>query len=273
MAEMWDSVAPGWERNAEFVDEHIAAGTEILLDEAAIGAGDTVIDLATGPGGAGVAAATRVGPDGRIVLADAAGEMVAAAARRTAGDPRIATMVCDQTAIDAPDASFDAVIVRHGLMFAEDPVAAVREAARVLRPGRRYAAMTWDRRDANPWLGLTLDAVSEHVGAPIPPPGVRGPFSLDEPELLVAAFGDAGLEDVRARTIATPMAGDSLEDWWDRVVSLAGPLAIVLAQMEPEARAAIRERALALGAAAARRKGDGIVLDGSVIVASGRRPG
>lgn len=271
MAEMWDSVAPGWERHAAFVDGHVAVGTEMLLDEAAVGPGDTVLDLATGPGGAGVAAAGRVGPDGRVVLADVAPEMVAAAARRTDGDPRISTIVCDQTAIDAPDASFDAVIVRHGLMFAEDPVAAVREAARVLRPGRRYAAMTWDRRDANPWLGLTLDAVSEQLGAPIPPPGMRGPFSLDEPDLLVAAFGDAGLEDVRARTVSTPMAAASLEDWWDRVLALAGPLAIVLANMDPDARAAVRDRALRLGAAAARRSEDGITLAGSVIVASGRR--
>ncbi|MEZ5123312.1 MAG: methyltransferase domain-containing protein [Solirubrobacterales bacterium] len=271
MAEMWDSVASGWERNAQFVDAHIAPATELLLDEATIGPGDRVLDLATGPGGAGVAAAERVGDGGRVVLADVAGEMVAAAGRRTADDPRITTLVCDQMAIDAPDESFDAVIVRHGLMFAEDPVAAVREAARVLRSGRRYAAMTWDRRDANPWLGVTLDAVSEHIGAPVPPPGIRGPFSLDEPDLLVAAFGDAGLEDVRARTVATPMTAASLEDWWDRVLALAGPLAVVLANMEPEARAAVRERALRLGEAAARRTGDGITLAGSVIVASGRR--
>jgi len=268
---MWNSVARAWERNAAFVDDQVAPATEVLLDEAAIGPGDRVLDLATGPGGAGVAAAGRVGPEGRVVLADVAGEMVAAAARRTAGDPRITTIVCDQLAIDAADESFDAVIVRHGLMFVENPVAAIREAARVLRPGRRYAAMTWDRREANPWLGLTLDAVTEQIGAPIPPPGVRGPFSLDDSDRLVAALADAGLEDVRASTVATPMAAASLEDWWEHVLALAGPLAIVLAGMEPQLRDEIREGALRLGAAAARSTGDGIVLDGAAIVASGRR--
>lgn len=39
-------------------------------------------------------------------------------------------------------------------MFVEEPIAAVREAARVAKPGGRYAVMTWDRRSANPWLAL-----------------------------------------------------------------------------------------------------------------------
>jgi hypothetical protein len=36
MSEMWNSVAPGWEANAEFVDEHLAAATDALLDAAEI---------------------------------------------------------------------------------------------------------------------------------------------------------------------------------------------------------------------------------------------
>ena len=53
-------------------------------------------------------------------------------------------------------------------------------AERVLRAGGRYATMTWDRRELNPWLGLVLDAVSEQFGVPFPPPTVRGPFSLED---------------------------------------------------------------------------------------------
>ena len=40
----------------------------------------------------------------------------------------MSTAVFDQSEIVAEDGHFDAVISRHGLMFAEDPVAAVREA-------------------------------------------------------------------------------------------------------------------------------------------------
>ncbi len=96
--------------------------------------------------------------------------MVQAAARRAAALPQVTTLVCDELQLEAADESFDAVLCRHGLMFVDDPADAVREARRVLRPGGRYVAMTWDAREANPWLGLILDAVGEQFGVPFPPP-------------------------------------------------------------------------------------------------------
>jgi ubiquinone/menaquinone biosynthesis C-methylase UbiE len=272
MSEMWNSVAAAWERNADFVDEHMAGATEALLDAARVTEGDAVLDLATGPGGAGLAASRRVGPAGRVVLADDAAEMVAVAARRADGRAGVSTAVFDQCAIDAVDGSFDAAISRHGLMFVADPAIAVREAMRVLRPAGCYAAMTWDRRGANPWLGLVLDAVGEQFGVPFPPPGIAGPFSLSAPDDLVTAFEEGGLEDVEVTSMATPMPAASLDAWWERVPQLAGPLATALEAMEPAVRDAIRQRALAAAEATARRVGDGIVLDGSVLIASGRRP-
>ena len=82
MSEMWDRVAPGWEANATFVDAQLALATDALLDAAGVGEGDAVLDLAAGPGGAGLAAAKRVGPTGRVVLSDVAAEMMAVAGRR-----------------------------------------------------------------------------------------------------------------------------------------------------------------------------------------------
>ena len=272
MSDMWDSVAPGWEANAGFVDEQLALATAALLDTAQIGEGDRVLDLAAGPGGAGLAAAQRVGSSGRVVLSDVAAEMVAVAAKRASTDARLGTAVFDQGAIDFGDASFDAVINRHGLMFVEDPAQTVAEAVRVLRASGRYAVMTWDRRQANPWLGLVLDAVSAQFGVPFPPPNVRGPFSLDTPDLLTSELRDGGLEDVTVHAMATPMRAASLEEWWERVPKLAGPLAIALAGMEADVRDQIRERAIQSGAQAAASEQDGIRFEGSVLIGSGRKP-
>ena len=271
VSEMWDSVAPGWEANAGFVDAQLALATEALLDAAQIGAGDQVLDLAAGPGGAGLAAARRVGSTGSVVLSDVAGEMVAVAAKRASGEAQVSTVVFDQSAIDFGDASFDAVINRHGLMFVEDPVQTVAEAVRVLRGGGRYAVMTWDRREANPWLGLALDAVSAQFGVPFPPPNVRGPFSLDTPDLLTSVLRDAGLKDVTVEAMSTPMHAASLGEWWERVPKLAGPLAIALAGMEADVRDAIGERAMQSGAKTATSDQDGIVFEGSVLVGSGHK--
>jgi SAM-dependent methyltransferase len=269
---MWNSVAAAWERNAEAVDKQLGAATEALLDAAGIGPGDSVLDVAAGPGGAGIAAASRVGPSGRVLLADDAPAMVAAAARRAAGRAAIETAVFDMSSIAAPDGSFDAVISRHGLMFAEDRIVAVGEAMRVLRPGRRYATMTWGRREDNPWLGLILDAVGEQFGVPFPPPGVAGPFALDDPRELASVLESVGFEDVHVDSVPTPLSGASLEAWWERVPELAGPLAVALQGMEADTRDAIRQRALDAAAPLVREHEDGITLDGSVLIASGRRP-
>lgn len=267
---MWNSVAPAWERHADLVDTQLAAATQTLLDAAAVGAGSAVLEVAAGPGGAGLAAAARVGPGGSVVLSDDAPAMVEAAGRRAQDDARVTTRMCDQMRIEAPDASFDAVICRHGLMFAEPPVDAVREAARVLRPGGRYATMTWDARTANPWLGVVLDAVGEQFGVPFPPPTIPGPFAIDDPEALAGLLRDAGLEDVEVTRVATPMHAPSLEEWWARVPELAGPLAMALAGMEAEVREQIRARAMTAGAAVARSAADGgIEMDGSVLIGAG----
>ncbi len=269
---MWDSVAPGWEANAGFVDGQLALATEAMLDAAGVGEGDAVLDLAAGPGGAGLAAAERVGSSGSVVLADVAGEMTAVAARRASATAQVSTAVFDQSAIPSAEVSFDAVINRHGLMFAEDPVAAVAEAVRVLRPGRRYAAMTWDRRELNPWLGLVLDAVSDQFGVPFPPPNVRGPFSLDNVDALTSVLEAGGLLEVTVHTIATPMHAASLDDWWERVPKLAGPLAVALAGMEANVREAIAQRAKRSGAERVSHDADGLVFPGSVLIGSGQRP-
>jgi SAM-dependent methyltransferase len=271
MSEMWDSVAPGWEANAEFVDEQLAVATEALLDAAQIGEGDRVLDLAAGPGGAGLAAAQRVGSTGRVVLSDVAAAMVAVAAGRASADAQVSTAVFDQSAIDFGDASFDAVINRHGLMLVEDPAKTVAEGVRVLRAGGRYAVMTWDRREVNPWLGLVLDAVSTQFGVPFPPPNVRGPFSLDTPDVLTSVLRDGGLEDVAVEAMSTPMHAASLAEWWERVPKLAGPLAIALAGMDADVRDAIGERAMQSGTKTAASEEDGIVFEGSVLIGSGHK--
>ena len=271
MSEMWDSVAGAWERNAEFVDAQLAAATAAMLDAAQIGLGDAVLDVGAGPGGAGIAAAARVGRSGTVVLSDVAPEMVQAAGRRAADLPQVSTLVCDEVRIDAADETFDAVICRHGLMFPDEPAAAVREARRVLRADGRYVAITWDAREANPWLGLVLDAVGEQFGVPFPPPNVPGPFSLGDPAVLAEALASGGLLDVEVVRMATPMHGASLDAWWELVPQLAGPLAMALAGMEDNVREEIRTRALQYGAAAAQPGDEGIELAGSVLIASGRR--
>lgn len=85
------------------------------------------------------------------------------------------------------------------------------------------------------------------------------------------ALREGGLTEVTADRIAAPMPTRALEEWWERVPQLTGPLALVLPTLAPDVRDAIRQRALDYGRAAARQTPDGLEFGGSVLVGSGRR--
>ena len=179
---MWASVAGAWGESADYVDEHAAVMTERLLELGDPRPGERVLELACGAGGLGLAAAERVGPEGEVVLSDVVAEMTDIAAARAAdrGVAIVRTAVLDIEAIDQPGEAYDVVLCREGLMFALEPARAAGEIDRILRPGGRFAVSVWGPRERNPWLGVALDAVSEQLGVPVPPPGVPGPFTLSE---------------------------------------------------------------------------------------------
>jgi SAM-dependent methyltransferase len=154
-------------------------------------------------------------------------------------------------------------------MFALDPARAAREIRRVLRPGGRVALAVWGPRERNPWLGVVFDAVSAQVGAPVPPPGVPGPFSLEDAGKLAGLLFDAELADVVVSEIPVPLRAASFEEWWVRTTALAGPLAKVLAALPQEAQQALRARVReAIGAY---ETPAGLEFPGITLLATGRR--
>ena len=133
--------------------------------------------------------------------------------------------------IDEPDGSYDVVLCREGLMFAADPARAAREIERVLRPAGRVALAVWAQRERNPWLAVVFDAVSAQIGAPVPPPGIPGPFALGDPARLADILTAAGLAGVTVDEVAVPLRAASFEQWWNRTSTLSGPLAKILATL------------------------------------------
>jgi ubiquinone/menaquinone biosynthesis C-methylase UbiE len=269
---MWASVAPEWGARADEHDAARAAITERMLAAVALQPGERVLELACGAGGAGLAAAEAVGPTGEVVVSDVAAEMAAIAAERAAarGLANVRSLTLDLEEIDQPDASYDVVLCRDGLMFAFDLARAARELRRVLRPGGRVAVAVWGPRAANPWLSLAFDAVTAETGIPVPPPGVPGPFALDDPERVRALLAGAPLTDVAVEEVAVPMTMPSFDAWWARTQAVAGPLVKLLAALPAEQRDAIEARLRE--ATAPYTDGDGrLDLPGLNLVASARR--
>jgi ubiquinone/menaquinone biosynthesis C-methylase UbiE len=127
------------------------------LDAMGIDGALRVLDLGCGTGLAARAIARRADFSGTVLGIDLSPHLVAAAqrlAREEGVDGRLDFRTGDARAVEAADATFDAVIAHTLVSHVEHPSLVVREAARVLRPGGMlgifdgdYASLTFGHAD------------------------------------------------------------------------------------------------------------------------------
>ena len=114
-----------------------------LVGIARIGAGDRVLDVGTGAGVVAAAAAGKVGTTGRIVGIDISEAMLAMARQGATArglDERIQYQLMDAEALELEDGSRDVVVSLFALLHLPDPLRALQQMRRVLRPGGRLVA-------------------------------------------------------------------------------------------------------------------------------------
>lgn len=124
-----------------------------------IGPGHTVVDLGCGHGGPGLWVAQQTGASLiGIDLSPVGIDLARCRSVELSLDERAQFQVGDIAATGLPDAACDAAMSLDVLPFLPDQAAAVREVARMLRPGGRFAFTTWEE------LGDT--ALESHALAP-----------------------------------------------------------------------------------------------------------
>jgi ubiquinone/menaquinone biosynthesis C-methylase UbiE len=132
-----------------------------LLQAVGIGAGQRVLDVATGTGTAALFAADRVGPTGRVVGVDISLPMLRVARPKVASE-EIAWMAMEGQALALRDGSFEAVTCQLGLMFFPDPQRGLAEFRRVLSPFGRVGLAVLSRPDGFPY-GIVFEALAGRV--------------------------------------------------------------------------------------------------------------
>jgi ubiquinone/menaquinone biosynthesis C-methylase UbiE len=172
-----------------------------------------LLDVGCGPGTITVDLAALVAP-GRVLGVDRAQSVIDEARAAAAAAGAAASFeVGDVYALDLPDDSFDVVHAHQVLQHLSDPVAALREMARVCRPGGLlavrdvdYAAVTLHPHDPvlDRWLEL-YSTVARRNGAE-PDAGRR----------LLAWAHAAGLRDVTPSTSSWCFATPADREWWGR---------------------------------------------------------
>ncbi len=205
--DQWQDAAEAWHRWGPTLEQWLGQATELMLDQAHVGPGARVLDLAAGAGGQAIAAARRVGPSGSVLATDISPAILAYAAdaARATGLANVETREMDGEALELEDGTFDAVISRVGLIYFPDQQRALREIHRVLRPGGRLSAIVYSTAERNPFFSIPVTIIRRIAGLPAPSPGLPGPFSLGSPGVLEAAYTDAGFEDVDVRALDAPV--------------------------------------------------------------------
>lgn len=241
--ESWDRAAGAWERRHDWLLENTRPVSDGLMDRVDARPGQTVLELASGTGDLGFRIAERVGAGGRVISTDFSPEMVAAARRQSGalGLANVEHRALDAERMEIGDDSVDAVACRFGYMLMGDPAAALRETRRVLRDGGPLAFCVWITPDRNPWAALPFMTMVQRGHVPPPEPGTPGMFAMGDVARIRELAGGAGFAHVDPREVAFEMRYADFEDYWDALVSLAGPMARAIQALDDEERGATRD--------------------------------
>ena len=269
---IWDKSAPYWEKHRDIIRGMFHPITEALIEDAQIGPGQAVLDVATGPGEPALSIAEFVGPSGTVTGIDPIAGMIAAARRvadaRHPQNARFEIASADQ--MPFPASHFDAVVCRFGVMFFPSPHDGVREMLRVLKPDRKIAFAVWNFGDNNPFHSILANIVDRYVAPELLPPDAPDAFRFAERGKLLKILNEAGAAQTRERllqfTIEIPL---SIDDFWALRWDMSDKWRTKLSSVSPEQLASIRQEVS--GDVAAYSTGGVIRFPAEVLIVSGCR--
>jgi SAM-dependent methyltransferase len=136
------------------------------------------------------------------------------------------------------DRVFDAALAQLVVHFMTDPVAGLREMARVTRMDGVVAACVWDHAGGGGPLSVFWDAAGE-----------LDPDVVNESQLAGARKGEltqlfhaAGLRAIEESVLSVSVEHQSFEDWWEPFTLGVGPAGSYTAGLDSERRHELRER-------------------------------
>jgi SAM-dependent methyltransferase len=206
-----------------------------FADFAGVAAGQRVLDVGCGPGALTTELVERLGADA-VAAVDPSPTFVEAARERHPG-----VDVRQASAAELPfgDGEFDAALAQLVVHFMRDPVAELREVARVTKPGSVVAACVWDHAGERSPLTVFWRAAHDiDEGDTTDESGLPGAREGHLEELLNAA----GLDDVEGGEVTARCDYATFEEYWTPYELGIGPAGAYVANLNEQRRIAIRER-------------------------------
>jgi ubiquinone/menaquinone biosynthesis C-methylase UbiE len=231
----FDAGAAGYDRSFGSVSPKFIPA---LLLVANLGAGQRVLDVATGTGVAAQAAAEIVGSSGHVVATDISAPILDQARARLARLANASFAIEDGAALSFPEESFDAVLCSMGLMLFPDPARGLSEFYRVLRNGG-YAAVSVGTTPERSFVARVSAAISRRV--PSKAAAAARFFSLGDAERLRALFRAAGFRAVETTTETHRFLFASFDAYFEPIDAGHGNVALEYISLPPDVRRAVRE--------------------------------
>ena len=205
----------------------------LFLEFARVDWDQQVLDVGCGPGALTAELVDRLGTEG-VSAVDPSGRFVAAIRDR---HPMVEVKQAAAEELPFEDGSFDATLAQLVVHFMADPVAGLREMARVTKPKGVVSACVWDHASGGGPLSTFWDAARR-----------LDPDIADESSLAGARqghlrelFEEAGLGEVEEGSLVVEIQHPSFEDWWEPYLLGVGPAGAFVATLDPAQKTQLRD--------------------------------
>jgi SAM-dependent methyltransferase len=228
------SFAVGADQYDRFMGRYSGPLAPAFADFAGVVAGQRVLDVGCGPGALTAELVGRLGADD--VSAVDPSESFVAAARVRHPDVDVHRAAAEELPFE--DGVFGAALAQLVVHFMADPVAGLREMARVTSEGGVVAACVWDHGGGRGPLSVFWDAAREldaHVEDESRLAGARQGH-------LVELFQAAGVGDAQEADLVVDVEHPSFDEWWEPYTLGVGPAGALVARLDPDRQALLRER-------------------------------
>lgn len=258
----WDRAAADYER---YWQQQLAPAQRRLLALAGLRPGQRVLDVACGTGLVTFEAAAAVGQQGAVHATDISEAMVnhVRTEARRRGMPGVTAERLEAEDLRVPDASFDVVLCSLGIMYVPDPLQAMREMLRALRPAGPAVVSTWGPRASCGWAEI-FPIVEARVQSDVCPMF----FQLGTGDRLAHTMEQAGFRDVRAERLNVTLEYESADEAIGAAF-VGGPVALAYSRFDESTRASAHMDYLA--SIERWRRGAAYELPGEFVVARGVR--
>lgn len=269
----WNQVGgPKWVRYQAMLDHQLDGIGSIVMDAAALSAGESVLDVGCGCGSTTLELARRVGGRGRATGIDISRPMLELARERArAAGVANADFVEADAQVHAFRPDHDVLFSRFGVMFFDDPTRAFANLHRALRGGGRLAFACWQALPRNPWMAMPMMAALEHVSVEAPAsPHAPGPFAFADSTRVEGILAGAGFRGVEVKPLDVSISiggGVSLDETVEFLLEM-GPLGRVLGSQADDVKAKVSAAVRSVIEGHAGK--DGVTMAGAIWVVTAR---